>query len=201
MRSGSGFRPAAALTGVAALLAALQGCGAVWTYDEAMDLRRATYAFHFDPPDSVAYALPYPPPVYAAIFDESMYVPPDPVVLPLSRSPRARSGPDAAGPDTLGTVPPLITLEPPPPVQVDLSPAQESELRGRARRTMVEADSLLARYIRSAGRGAEQSEQLRAARGLLNQASSALERRDYQGAANLADKAHILAERLIASRP
>ncbi len=179
-------------------MATLGGCGAVWTYNEAMDLRRATYGFQFDPPDSDAYALPTPPPVYAAIFDERTYVPPNPVVLPPTRAWRSRSETVA---DTLVSTPPLITLEPPPPVQIDLSPAQESALRGRARRDMAAADSLIALHARAASPGAAESEQIRAARGLLYQARAALDRRDYQGAANLAEKARVLAERLIARQP
>jgi hypothetical protein len=181
----------------AALLTSLGGCGAVWTYNQAMDLRRATYGFQFDPPDSVAYALPTPPPVYAAIFDERTYVPPAPVVLPPTRTWRPRGGTA----DTLATTPPLITLEPPPPVQIDLTPAQESELRGRAQRDMAAAENLIARHARTAPPGAGESEQIRVARGLLVQTRAALDRRDYQGAANLAEKARVLAERLIERQP
>lgn len=192
------WRVAAVSAAGVVLMAALSGCGAVWTYNEAMDLRRATYFFQFDPPDSDAYALPTPPPVYAAIFDERTYVPPSPVVLPPTRAWRSRGEIVA---DTLAGTPPLITLEPPPPVQIDLSPAQESALRGRAQRDMAAADSLIALHSRSAPPGAAESEQIRAARGLLYQARAALDRRDYQGAANLAEKARVLAERLIARQP
>lgn len=193
-----GRRAAWVLTAGAALLATLGGCGAVWTYDGAMDLRRATYAFHFDPPDSDAYALPTPPPVYAAIFDEQTYVPPAPVVLPPTRPWRSRSENDADAP---ANTPPLITLEPQPPVQIDLSPAQESALRGRTLRDMAAADSLIALHARSAPPSAAEAEQIRAARGLLYQTRAALDRRDYQGAANLAEKARVLAEQLIARQP
>ena len=191
-------RAASVLAAATVLLATLGGCGAVWTYNDAMDLRRATYGFQFDPPDSVAYALPTPPPVYAAIFDERTYVPPAPVVLPPTRAWRSRGGTAA---DTLATTPPLITLEPPPPVQIDLTPAQESELRGRAQRDMTAADKLIALHARSAAPSAGESEQIRVARGLLVQARAALDRRDYQGAANLAEKARVLAERLIERQP
>ena len=185
----------------------LSGCGAVWTYNGAMRLQDRYHPHPFTPPDSVALALPQPPPVYAVVFEEGFYVPPPPVVLRRRPSP---SGPgdstrvELVLPDSLGAdttlVGPVLDLAI-PKVRVDLPPDQESALAAQARRDMAQADSLLNALPESGRAGGTPREQVEAARGLLNQAEAALDRKDVQGAANLARKARILAESLAASTP
>jgi hypothetical protein len=196
--SGSGRR-IRVVTGAAALCVALTGCGSVLTYNQAMQLRSSYYDFHFEPPDSEAFALPPVPPVYAVVFKEGFYVPPEPVVLPAHPA-RVRKDSTAVPPAVADTVAAPILLPPPPQVQVDLTPSQEADLIARARRDIGRADSLLTAV--SAVRGDRTTlEQVEAARGLLRQAEAALARKDFQGAANLAQKARVLAETLSAGRP
>ncbi len=196
---------------VAALVTVIgvAGCGAVWTYDGAMELNRRYHGTPFEPPDSVAYALPPLPPVYAVIFQESYYIPP-PKPMVLSRPIRPGIPADSvkveiAIADTTGSdtvfVGPVLDLGPPPQVRVDLTPAQEEALRSRASRDIARAHALLEDFPPSAAAERDDRERVEAARGLLLQAGTALEREDYQGAANLAEKARLLAENLAAGRP
>ncbi len=194
----------AGLLAAGAAATALAGCGSVWTYGEALRLQARDATRYYAPPDSVAFALPDPPPVYAVVFKEEFWVPPA-VPAPSGRPAPVRRDSLLAGtrPDTLAadtmTVPPVLL--PPPPVQVDLTPAQENELIRTTRRDMARADSLLATVRASSRRGEAVTEQVEAARGLLRQAEAALGRKDYQGAANLARKSRILAENLASGAP
>ena len=188
-----------AALGTAALWAAISGCASVITYDQAMQLRSSYYDFSFEPPDSEAFALPPAPPVYAVVFKEGFYVPPGPVVIPVHAT-RARKDTVATA-TAADTVAAPILLPPPPQVQVDLTPSQEADLIASARRDMARAESLLASVAAGRGRDRTTPEQVEAARGLLRQAEAALARKDYQGAANLAQKARVLSETLSAGRP
>jgi hypothetical protein len=188
-----------AALGTAALWGVISGCSSVFTYNQAMELRSSYYDFHFEPPDSEAFALPPAPPVYAVVFKEGFYVPPGPVVIP-ARASRARKDTVATA-TAVDTVAAPILLPPPPQVQVDLTPSQEADLIANARRDIGRADSLLASVAAGRSRDRTTMEQVEAARGLLRQAEAALARKDYQGAANLGQKARLLAETLSAGRP
>jgi hypothetical protein len=198
-----------ALLAAVALALAAGGCGAVWTYDGAMRVNREYYDSHFEPPDSVAYALPELPPVYAVVFQESYYIPPpEPMVLSRPIQPGIPADSvkveiafaDTSGADTV-FVGPVLDLGPPPLVRVDLTPAQETALRERAAADISRANRLLEEFPAASAVSGDDRERVEAARGLLLQAGTALEREDYQGAANLAEKARLLAENLAAGRP
>jgi hypothetical protein len=200
---------ATCLVAAAVTMLGLAGCGAVWTYDGVMELNRRQYGSHFEPPDSVAYALPPLPPVYAVVFQESYYMPPPkPMVLSRPIQPGIPADSvkveiafaDTTGADTV-FVGPILDLGPPPLVRVDLTPAQEEALRSRAARDIARANRLLEDFPASGAVPRDNRERVEAARGLLLQAGTALEREDYLGAANLAEKARLLAENLAAGRP
>jgi hypothetical protein len=199
----------AVMLGLAAAALALSGCGAAWTYDGAMQLHREYYDFQFEAPDSVAFALPVLPPVYAVVFQEAYYIPPpEPMVLSRPIRPGVPadsvrveiSFADPAADDSV-FVGPVLDLGPPPQVRVDLTPAQEEAFRTRAESDIARASRLLDTIPATRREPGANHERVAAARGLLLQAAAALEREDYQGAANLAEKARLLAENLAASRP
>ncbi len=193
--------------GLLAVAGTAGGCGAVWTYDQAMRARDRIYPFHFAPPDSEAFATPQPPPVYAVVFKEDFYIPAEPPEPGKPGRPRRvvseAQGPLIVLPDSAAAAADSLAGPklPPQPVQVDLTPAQEQALLGTTRRDMARADSLLSRFQGTAGAAGAPREQVEAARGLLAQAEAALKRKDFQGAANLAQKARLLAETLAAGRP
>jgi len=56
----------------AAALLAFGGCGFIWTYDQAFPPEHLDFP-RFDPPDSLAFRLPKPPPVEAVIMDADLY--------------------------------------------------------------------------------------------------------------------------------
>jgi hypothetical protein len=182
----------------------------------------------WDPPDSVAFALPVPPPVGAVIQDEELYYllhpkgeeeylygsrprgrgktaaktpPPDTTLAAVDTT--AAGAPDSltALVDTLATpgdsaAAAETTFVPPPPVQVDLSRREEDILTRRARVDMERAERILDVLEQETRNDPEVRIQLRSVRSYLEQTRAALRRRDFQGAANLALKARILAESL-----
>jgi hypothetical protein len=191
------------------------------TFDDAFPPQPLEMA-RWDPPDSLAFPEVAPPPVEAVILDAYYYYlihPEDEPRPERRRSPRKAavsdsppdttaagwatvSGAAAAGDTTASdTVMSEAVAEPLPPVQVDLPPRQEDMLIRRARLDMQIAESILNMLEEEGSRGGKTRERLKAVRSFIQQTETAMERRDYQGAANLALKARSLAEAVFEGRP
>jgi len=187
------------------------GCGSIWTYDGALQKRIRDHGFTFVPPDSEAFAPPRIPQVYDVVFTEDIIatrdsleeasgvvplqiVTPDTVFIFVPLTPAGIDVPQAQA------APAETTAAIPPTVRVELTPGEQAALVARIEADMKRSEALLAE-MRERNSACASSEQWEAARGLLLQAGSTLSQKDYQGAANLAQKARLVAENLAAACP
>ena len=135
------------------------------------------------PPDSLsgaarpAPAIPVPPPREEPRRARRPSPPPEASVAPDTLAAPADSTPEQS------------------PISIDLPDEKKAELWRTTLRDLAAASSLLER-VPATPRSDEEAVKVQTLRGLIAQARSALDRRDFQAAASLAHKARLLAGQL-----
>ena len=218
---------AARLAVIAAGSLALSGCGGyMLTYDEAFPPHRVSFP-RFDPPESLAFAMPAPPRVETVIMDAELYFllnPPERRII-LAPTPREHARSEAtadtialasadslARADSVAVADSLRTQaradslaeaafrQEVQGVRVDLSSRLQAAYISRADRDLSAARRL-ASLLRKLKLNREETAQLQAVEGFIKRAEKALGDDDFEGASNLAFKARTLAESLVDARP
>lgn len=197
-------------------LLTLSGCGYVLTFDDAFPPQPLNFPV-WDPPDSIAFAMPEKPVVETVILDAELYYQLHPPVRPIILAPtvsrtKKKTVPEVARVDSSAIQDSLamvaaaqatadsLALQELPAVRVDLSTRLEQAYIARADRDLAAAQNLIS-LLRRLKLTREETSQLQAIEGFVTRSEKALLDHDFEGASNLAFKARTLAESLVEGRP